>query len=887
MSVSPAPAPSTRAPGPLSAPPPAPVDNDVILGRFLDYVAGLGLELYPAQEEAVFEVLAGKHLILTTPTGSGKSLVATAFLWKAFAEGKTGFWSCPVKALVNEKFFDLCAAFGAENVGLLTGDASVNRDARILCGTAEVLANMAVRSSRSPADYVVMDEFHYYADRERGIAWQLPLITLKDTTFLLMSATLGDTTAIERNVQAFTGREVAVVRAMTRPVPLDFEYRETALHETIAELVRTGRAPIYLVNFTQRAAAEEVQNLMSLDLSSKAEKDALKLALKGERFASPYGKEIQKFLRHGLGLHHAGLLPRYRRLVERLAQKGLLKVVSGTDTLGVGVNIPIRTVLFTQLCKYDGEKDVLLSVREFKQIAGRAGRKGFDERGWVAAQAPAFVIENKKLAAKAATGKKVHKQKPPDKGYVHFDKGTFDRLAGGVPEPLESRFAVSHALLLSLLQGERGDPRRGGGYRVLLEIIEASHDGPPGKRRSKRAAAQAFRTLRRAGLVEVRRDERARNPYPMPHESLQHDFSLHHTLSLYLIETLGKLDPALETYPLDVLTLVESILENPRPVLQAQLSRVKDQLVAEMKAAGVEYEERMEKLEQAEWPKPLRDFIYETFNDFSDRHPWVGNDNIAPKSVAREIIERFCSFHDYIRDYGLQRVEGILLRYLSDAYRGIAQSVPAKHRSPEVDDVTLTLASLVRGVDASLLEEWQALRDPSRPQVAIEVAEVAGGGTPLRGGPADLLRDPRALAARIRTDMHRLLGALARKDYEDALLAIRAGEDPGSGDIEWTVDKLSAALAPFHAEHARILTTPAARAPRNTLIQQEGDRRWRVQQRLIAAGRGAVTAAPGELAATGADAGEEGDDWAIHAVVDLTAGVPEDGPLIALERVGV
>jgi superfamily II RNA helicase len=851
------------------APPAEPLAGDAILGRFLEYVAGLGLELYPAQEEAVFELLAGKHLILTTPTGSGKSLVATAFLWKALAEGKTGFWSCPVKALVNEKFFDLCAAFGPQNVGLMTGDATVNREARILCGTAEVLANMAVRSARPPADCVVMDEFHYYADRERGIAWQLPLITLKDTTFLLMSATLGDTTPIERNLQAFSGREVAVVRGMTRPVPLEFEYKESALHETISELVRAGRAPIYLVNFTQRAAAEEVQNLMSLDLSSKPEKEALKDALRGERFASPYGKELQRFLRHGLGLHHAGLLPRYRRLVERLAQKGLLKVVSGTDTLGVGVNIPIRTVLFTQLCKYDGEKDVLLSVREFKQISGRAGRKGFDERGWVVAQAPAFVVENKKLAAKAAAGKKVHKQKPPDKGYVHFDKGTFDRLTGGVPEPLESRFAVSHGLLLALLQGEKGDPSRGAGYRQLLQIIDASHDGPPGKRRNKRAAAQAFRTLRRAGLVELRRDERARNPYPAPHPSLQHDFSLHQTLALYLVETLDKLDPALESYPLDVLTLVESILENPRPVLQAQLSRVKDELVAEMKAAGVEYEERMEKLEQAEWPKPMREFIYDSFNDFADRHPWVADDNIAPKSVAREIIERFCSFHDYIRDYGLQRVEGILLRYLSEAYRGLAQSVPRRHRSPEVEEVTLTLASLVRGVDASLLEEWEALRDPSAPRPAPDQAPAATGGTPLRGGAADLLSDPRAFSARVRADLHRLLGALARRDYEDALLALRL-PDADAATAPWTAERLSAAMAPYHQEHRGILTTPAARHQTNTLIHPAGERRWHVQQRLIAP-----------------DVDPEDNDWAIHATVDLSEAVPEDGPLIELDRLGI
>jgi superfamily II RNA helicase len=797
--------------------------------------------------------------VLATPTGSGKSLVATAFLYKALCEGRTGFYSCPVKALVNEKFFDLCAAFGAENVGLVTGDASVNRKAPILVGTAEILANLALRSARPPAELVVMDEFHYYGDRERGIAWQVPLISLREATFLLMSATLGDTGPIEKRLHAFTGREVVSVRGAVRPVPLSFEYRESALHETIADLVRENRAPIYLVNFTQRAAAEEAQNLMSVDICTKAEKEAIKTAIGNFRFDSPYGKELSRFVRHGIGLHHAGLLPRYRRLVERLAQQGLLKVVSGTDTLGVGVNIPIRTVLFTQLCKYDGQKDAILGVREFLQIAGRAGRKGFDEKGWVVAQAPAHVVENKKLQAKAAsTGRKVHPQKPPQKGYVHFDKGTFERLVGGTPEPLESRFVVTHGLLLALLQGESSGLYlgKGGGYRRLLEVIAACHDSDVMKKRHRRAAAACFRTLRKAGLIELVVNERARCPQPVPSPSLQHDFSLHHTLALYLVDTLALLEPEGETYALDVLTLVESILENPRPVLMAQLEKLKRETLDALKAQGVEYEQRIEELEKLEWPKPNRDFIYDSFNAFSDRHPWVGTENISPKSVAREMLERFCSFHDYVRDYGLQRSEGVLLRYLTDAYRTLAQSVPSRFRLETVDELTLDLGSLVRNVDASLLEEWEALRE-------------GGGGreeaAPVRRRAPDLGADPRALAARLRTEMHRLLGALARKEWDEALQAIAQRSD--SELPAWTADRLSAELAPYFAEYGSIVTTPLARNPRNTVIKEAGPRVWDVEQRIV---------------------DPKGDeDWAIVGRVDLTvAPATEEAPLIELVRVG-
>jgi superfamily II RNA helicase len=837
------------------APPAEPLDGDHILERFLDYVASQGLSLYPAQEEALVEILAGKHVVLATPTGSGKSLVATGFLYKALCEGKTGFYSCPVKALVNEKFFDLCNCFGPEHVGLVTGDASVNSDAPILVGTAEILSNMALRRSHVPADFVVMDEFHYYGDRERGIAWQIPLCVLKQATFLLMSATLGDTTPIEKKLAEFTGREVASVRGAIRPVPLDFEFRETPLHETIAELIKLNRAPIYLVNFTQRAAAEEVQNLMSVEVISKPDKEAIKKALTGERFDSPYGKELQRFLRHGIGLHHAGLLPRYRRLVERLSQQGLLKVISGTDTLGVGVNIPIRTVLFTQLCKYDGQKDGILGVREFKQIAGRAGRKGFDDRGWVVAQAPAHIVENLRLKAKAAGGKKVHMQKPPQKGYVHFDRGTFERLMNGTPEALESRFAVSHGLLLSLLQGENGDPSRGAGYRKLLELIAACHDSDVMKRRHRRTAAACFRVLRKAGLVDVVVDEHAPCPHPVPSPSLQDDFSLHQTLSLYLVDTLALLDPASESYALDVLSLVEAILENPRPVLFAQLDKLKGETIEALKAQGMEYEQRMEELEKLEWPKPNRDFIYDTFNAFSDRHPWVGEENIAPKSVAREILERFCSFHDYVRDMGLQRFEGVLLRYLSEAYRALNQSVPEQFRSEAVEDLAASLGGVVRTVDSSLLEEWEEMRAPTA---------LPGAAAIESKKPRDPAANPRAFTARIRAELHRLLGAIARRDFDEAKAALR--DDTAA---TWTPERLAAESAPYFTEHEKILVTPLARSPRNTTLSQVAPRIWEAQQTIVD------------------PAGDE--DFAIHTRIDLTEALSpgqENAPLIELVRIG-
>ena len=829
-----------------------------ILERFVSWATGMGLALYPAQEEAILHLLEGEHVVLATPTGSGKSLVATFLHFQALATGRRSFYTCPVKALVNEKFFALCETLGPERVGMMTGDAAINRDAPVICCTAEILMNLAVREARPRVDAVAMDEFHYYADRERGVAWQVPLLLLPGSRFLLMSATLGDMGAIAASLEEVTGRKVADVRGAVRPVPLEFEYRETPLHETIEELVSAGKAPVYLVNFTQRAAAEQAQNLMSANFSSKEEKERLRAALDGVRFPSPYGKDFQRFLRHGIGLHHAGLLPRYRRLVERLAQDGLLKVVSGTDTLGVGVNIPIRTVLFTQLCKFDGQKTAILSARDFHQIAGRAGRKGFDDRGWVVAQAPEHVVENRRLSEKAAAGKKVVKRQPPQKGYVHWDRTTFERLRQKEPEPLESRFEVHFGLLLALLQSET--TQRGGGYGRLVELIGRAHATPVGRSRFRRDAAQRFRGLRAAGLVELRAVEGYRGRHVRPAPGLQRDFSLHHTLALYLLDTLPRIPRDRETYALDVLSMVESILENPEPVLWKQLDRARGEAIAEMKARGMEYDERMAELEKVEYPKPNRDFVYATFDEFASRHPWVGHENIRPKSVAREMVERCAGFDDYVRDLELQRSEGVLLRYLSEAWRALVQTVPEGYRDEALDDVAAFLRATVHGVDSSLLDEWERMRDPA---FQASPAAAASPRDLLAAVPRALDADPRAFAARVRNDLHRLLKALADRRWDAAAEALWPG--PGA-EAGWTPERIAREMEPYFAAHPGIDVTPRARLPHNTFLEKTGPRRYLARQRIV---------------------DPEGEvDWVVECAIDLSGGRGEDEPLIELVRIG-
>ncbi len=820
---------------------------DSVLSGFVGYAAHLGLELYPAQEEAVLHLLEGRHVVLSTPTGSGKSLVAMALHFLATAQGKRSYYTCPIKALVNEKFFALCDAFGPDRVGLVTGDASINTRAPIICCTAEILAKVALRPEAADVGYVVMDEFHYYADRSRGVAWQLPLLTMPHTVFLLMSATLGDMQAITERLSELTGREVAEVKSAQRPVPLSFSWADTPLHETLSGLLSRGRAPVYLVNFTQRAAVEEAWSLLSVDFSTKEEKEKLRQALVDARFDTPFGKDLSRLLKHGVGVHHAGLLPKYRRLVERLAQAGLLKIISGTDTLGVGVNVPIRTVLFTQLCKYDGEKTAILTARDFHQIGGRAGRKGFDEEGFVVAQAPAHVIENKRLELKKQMGKKVVKKQPPERGFVNWDQATFERLQGRAPEPLESRFEVTYGLLTGCLQS-------GGGYRRLVEIIGLCHDLPGKRKRHRRTAAAYARALLRAGIVVHRRRD-AQGPGGLEVSAeLQADFSINHTLTLYLISALEALDAQSPSYALDVLSLVEAILENPDAVLRAQLDELKGQKIAELKAQGMEYEERMAELEKLEYPKPNRELIYETFNAFAAAHPWVGDDAIRPKSVARQMFEMGASFNEYVRHYALQRSEGVLLRYLTDVVKTLYQSVPETRRDALLEDVISYLRTLLRHVDSSLLDEWERLRSPDAPVLVRPDAPE-----PPRAL-VDPLADKKGFLARVRSELHHLVRALALRDHEEAARALARPDD-------WTPEALAAAMAPYWKAHPGLDTTPRARRPELTVLKEQEPRLFSVRQVLV---------------------DPQGDnDWMLDCEVDLRAPRPDpDAPLVQLVRVG-
>ncbi len=622
-------------------------------------------------------------------------------------------------------------------------------------------------------------------------------------------------------------------------MPLEHAYAETPLAQTLEKLVAENKCPVYVVHFTQLEAAQSAQDFTSINVCTREEKNAIANRLEGFKFSSPYGPEIRKWLKHGIGIHHAGLLPKYRVLNEQLAQQGLLKIICGTDTLGVGINVPIRTVLFTKLCKFDGQKTGILSARDFHQIGGRAGRKGFDDRGWVVVQAPEHVVENLKLEEKAARdGKKIVKRKPPERNFVNWDKNTFNRLIASPPERLTSRFQVSHAMLLNVLS------RKADGCRAMRDIIARSHESPKAKKAHMKRGWQLFRSLLDRKVVEFM-PTTPEGAYLRVNVELQDDFSMDQTLSLYLLETIPLLDPQAPDYALDLITLVESILEDPELILRKQLDKLKGQKVAEMKMDGLDYDQRMEELEKLEYPKPKREFVYSTFNAFADKHPWVGQENIRPKSIAREMFESFRTFADYVRDYELQRAEGLLLRHLSSVHKVLAQTVPDPAKNEAAQEMELYLHTMIRQVDSSLIDEWEKMKDPTyqrrgpTPDVRPPGAEEAE---------QDITRDVKGFTAAIRNRVFTFLRGLVVEDFEGALAGLT--QDEASGEEKWTPDRLAKILEQYYAEHQRICLDPNARNTRHTYVTPSEDKRtWRVQQMLVDP--------------------EEHNDWVAEFAVDL------------------
>ncbi|MFI1252639.1 DEAD/DEAH box helicase [Streptomyces netropsis] len=828
---------------------PSNADPDALFEAFSTWAEERGISLYPAQEEALIEVVSGANVILSTPTGSGKSLVAAGAHFTALANDQVTFYTAPIKALVSEKFFDLCKLFGTENVGMLTGDASVNADAPVICCTAEVLASIALRDGKdADIGQVVMDEFHFYAEPDRGWAWQIPLLELPQAQFILMSATLGDVSRFEEDLTRRTSRPTSVVRSATRPVPLSYEYRTTPLTETLTELLQTQQAPVYIVHFTQAAAVERAQALMSINMCSREEKDEIAKLIGNFRFTTKFGRNLSRYVRHGIGVHHAGMLPKYRRLVERLAQAGLLKVICGTDTLGVGVNVPIRTVLFTALTKYDGQRVRTLRAREFHQIAGRAGRAGFDTAGFVVAQAPEHVVENEKALAKAGDDpkkrRKVVRKKAPE-GFVNWGENTFEKLIVSEPEQLTSRFRVTHTMLLSVIA------RPGNAFEAMRRLLEDNHEPRRNQLRHIRRTIAIYRSLLDGGVVEQLDQPDAEGRTVRLTVDLQSDFALNQPLSTFALASFELLDPESPSYALDMVSVVESTLDDPRQILAAQQNKARGEAVAAMKADGVEYEDRMERLMDVTYPKPLDELLSHAYDVYRKSHPWVGDHPLSPKSVIRDMYERAMTFTEFTSFYDLARTEGIVLRYLASAYKALDHTVPDDLKSDDFEDLIAWLGEMVRQVDSSLLDEWEQLANPEN-ETAEEAQERADQVKPVTA-------NARAFRVLVRNAMFRRV----------ELAALDKVGELGEMDAEagWDEDRWADAMDAYWDEYEDLGTGPDARGPKLLRIEEKPeDGLWRVRQTF---------------------ADPNGDhDWGISAEVDLAASDEEGRAVVRVMEVG-
>lgn len=788
----------------------APLEADEALDRFLSWVESTDMELWPHQEDALLSVAAGNHVILGTPTGSGKSMVALGMLFVALCGDYQAYYTAPIKALVSEKFFDLVRVLGRKNVGMITGDSAINTTAPVICCTAEILANQALREgAQSPIAFVAMDEFHYYGDPDRGWAWQVPLLTLPNAQFLLMSATLGNTQAIAESLEARSGRTVDTVVNAPRPVPLAYRFVDTALEASVELALRDDDAPIYIVHFAQDAALKSATSLASFGVSDRASRDAIREAVKGARFTTDFGKTLQRLLAAGVGVHHAGMLPRYRLLVERLAQAGLLPVICGTDTLGVGINVPIHTVLMSALAKFDGHRMRRLNAREFHQIAGRAGRAGFDTEGLVIAEATEYDIERaralRKAGGDAKRARKVKVAKPPE-GFVGWNEESFARLIAAEPEPLRPRMRITHSMVLAIVN------QGGDAHAHIHQLIDESAQSDDEKLNLHQRADEILATLMDAGVV-VREEQGEGKVVFRTTVDVPENFALDQPLSPFLLAAIELLDPDSDVYALDLISLVESTLENPRQILVAQEKQARGEAVARWKAEGMDYEERMERLEEVSYPQPLAELVESAFAQYCEEVPWAGDFEPSPKSILRDMLERGCDFKSYVAQYKIARSEGLLLRYLSDAYRVLSRTVPESKRDERLEDITRWLGLVVRTTDSSLVDEWMGSNDQDGGEVAAFV------------DPDEVVHDRRALTLLVRNALMRRVVLASRGDF-DALGELDAA-------YGWPQPRWRHAIDSYFAQHDAILTDADARSLAYITIDTDLERSehiWRVRQ---------------------------------------------------------
>ena len=667
-----------------------------------NYLDQLPYPPYPVQEEALLAwFTAEQGVLVCAPTGTGKTLIAQAALFEALHSNTIAYYTTPLIALCEQKFVEMQAAavrwgFRAQDVGLVTGNRRVNPKARVLVVVAEILLNRLLHPDGfefTHTSAVVMDEFHSFADPERGIVWELSLNMLpKHVRLLLLSATVGNSMEFLHWLSRCHGRTLELVEGRERKVPLTYHWvPDNFLNELLVEMAKgddaSRKTPALVFCFNRDECWSVAEQLKGLDLMSPAQKSAVNKEVDALEWPHGVGPKLKQMLRRGVGVHHAGLLPKYRRVVEELFEKKLLSVALCTETLAAGINLPARSVVLTSLVKGPFGKEKLIDPSTAHQIFGRAGRPQFDTEGHVFAvpheddirltkwkKQYEAIPEVTKDPALLKKKKELLKKKPSrNQAKKYWTENDFEKLRAAAPARLYSKGPLPWRLLAYLLSTSPDidlvrtvvrkrlldQPRIEAGLKVLNSMLLTLHNGgfiqldPSPSDTEDVTFTHARSTEKLATLLAFR--------------------AIHPLYGAFLMNYLGVADEG------ERLQLLESVLELPRPLLKfvrvpwelpagpLQSTVIDPELINRGLIASIEPEAEGEEAPRDEfipWEERPPVFADRVKLLFEALHPDVLDVSVTPVYAAVEVLEFGGNFNTYITHKDLAKQEGLIFRHL-------------------------------------------------------------------------------------------------------------------------------------------------------------------------------------------------------------------------------
>ncbi len=714
-----------------------PTDGELELQFYEQFLWSRGLEPYPVQEQAISAIFAGKNVLVTVPTGTGKTLMAKAALFRAFHRNERAVYTTPLRALTEEKYRELCADFGEGNVGFATGDYKVNREAPIQVEVAEILWNRIVADKHvAPAEIVVMDEGHYFNDPERGYVWEQSMIGLDPRTQLIvLSATVGHPEKFVQWAEITRRVPMALVDSRERKVPLVHEFREEMLIDTVKGLAHAGDVPAIVFVFGREQCFEVARLVKSCRRFTTDEERAQVEKLCDEALL-PAGeaKELRPLLAHGIGIHHAGILPRYKQLVEQLALERLIKFVISTETIAAGINLPARTVVFPSLRKFIKREPRIITAAEYHQMAGRAGRPQFDDRGLAIALAPEQVVSDLKKELKDAAKRPAYDEGKVKRsvygraradaqkhGDVIWTPELHAELVKGEPAELRSKTKITAEQVIAIGLPDLETATLGGANAEIearMAVVEASLPpsmrldivtvidnlllGDRDRKELQKILAQLVANMRAIGVID------------------EHG----HQVSGQMIRELQGMDGLLIYYILfnhqleylELRELVEYLIDHD--IIQRQLDRKgedekREWMRAKLRELRVDNPHITWDDVEAQWDKehprvPTK--IELLHQEFSSKvpHPELHGGK-KPKSTWAQLEDSGLGFLEFVEKHGLEHEEGNLFSYLVRVMN-FANKMGGASQLSELNDMAERVREVLARIDLRMVEgrKWGA-----------------------------------------------------------------------------------------------------------------------------------------------------------------------------------